>query len=780
VIRAKAKAKSLKLRMMQRFIWIAGARRAVLKGAAYAALWTALCGIVIEPTLLLAQQPSGVQAATPQPAQKINPNAKKKPASYEQRADAEKKYVEGAKALAAGDAKLAEKNFVAARALDPDNQDYALAVDIAKQHEVISLVRAAALARKRGKSADADRMLDEAAKIDPGNEVVKQHELLRGVPLGLGLENQGDDREANRVAAAKLLATVTLPNGTSEQWRGPAQLEFNGQKHSFHERDNIRTMIAAVLKQYGINAVYDESVPAHVARLDVDDLTGEQIVPLMDEVLNVFLVPLGPHQALVARDAPELHERLDPEVYETVYLPGLSPDDLKATTQVAQQVYGIKAATVNTGNRTLSVRGPEETVAGLNRTLADLMDNDSEVLLDVSLYEIDQSNMRQIGIQPPQTVSMFNFDSEVEQVVQANQSTINQAIAAGLVTQGNLLQYAELLFAAGLLSSTVFGQAFALFGGGLTRTGVTGVTSTLNVALNASDSRMLDESAILAENKQPGTFRAGEKYPITTSAFSNLAAAGTSGISTSGLNASELALLGLSGVSSLASGTTAIIPQIQYEDIGLTLKTTPVISRDGSITLKFDMKLESLAGGTVDGIPILNNRAYQGDVTVADGQTAVIMSEVTRSEIGSISGTPGISELPGFSDIADRTSNYTGQKVVMLVRPHLVRRVDHIYAGDMVMLEGHPTSPARVEEAAPPPTPTLGNGPPAAGAGGPNGAASGATDTSQMNQPMANPASANPAANPAAVNPAGVNPATGNPTQSPGTMNPASANPAQQ
>ncbi len=661
---------------------------------------TALIAVAVLTAGVAAQtsnQKPGTTAAAPAAA--YSKAAKKQP-SEDQKMHAEQDYVDGARALSSGDPTLAEKYFQRAASLVPDRSDYAQAVIIAHQHRVTALVQAAAQARRKGRKAEAQKLLDEAEQLDPQNEIVQQHMQLKRLPRA------SDQTLPDRTAATKVLTTLAeIPKSGAD--KGIIEVQFNGERHSFHETVNARTMLEQVLQNYGVKVVLDDTVNGRMARLDVDDLTAEEIIPVMDRVLGVFVAPLDEHTVLVGKDTKEAHERIDPELYETLYLPGLSADDLKSIGQMVREIYGIQYAAVNPSSQTLSVRATQDTLVALHKTLYDLMDDDNEVLLDVSLYEMDRTKTQQTGAQAPQQISMFNFDSEVAQVVQANQSTINQAISSGLIQQGNYLQYAELLLAAGLLNNTVFGQSFALFGNGLTRTGVTGVSSTLTMALNSSDARMLDDTQILVDNKQAGTFRAGERYPITTSTFSNMASqSSVGGVSLSGLTSQQLALLGLSSASSLSTASTQVIPQIQYEDLGLTLKTTPTVSRDGNMTLHFDMKLEALGGTSINNIPILNNRAFSGDVMVREGQSAVILSNVTRQETGAISGTPGISELPGFSDLASRSNNGNGQTLVMVIVPHMLRHAEHTHAGPMVMLAEHGPPTTVAAPVAPAATPT--------------------------------------------------------------------------
>ena len=57
-----------------------------------------------------------------------------------------------------------------------------------------------------------------------------------------------------------------------------------------------------------------------------------------------------------------------------------------------------------------------------------------------------------------------------------------------------------------------------------------------------------------------------------------------------------------------AVGGPITIPQIQYEDLGLTLKATPTVQKSGAIKIKVKPKIEALTkGGAVNNIPVLSS-----------------------------------------------------------------------------------------------------------------------------------------------------------------------------
>ena len=123
-------------------------------------------------------------------------------------------------------------------------------------------------------------------------------------------------------------------------------------------------------------------------------------------------------------------------------------------------------------SETLTVRGHHATLVALNRTLADLLEGRSEVMLDVRVIEVDRTKTLNIGVQLPQTGTVFNLPSEVNTVLNGNQSLVQQIVSSGLASSGDTAAIAAILIASGQVSSSVLTQPFATFGGGLTESGL--------------------------------------------------------------------------------------------------------------------------------------------------------------------------------------------------------------------------------------------------------------------------------------------------------------------
>ena len=308
-----------------------------------------------------------------------------------------------------------------------------------------------------------------------------------------------------------------------------------------------------MLEAYGLRMVDDGSLATKTIRFDADDVDYAQAAHLLNLATDSFMVPLDPVRVLVAKDTKENHAKYDRLSLETLRLPGLTATEFSDMSNLAKNVLGIQQAAVQPGSGTLTVRAPVGNLEALNQTLADLLDGKSEVLLDVKIYEVENTRTRLVGVQLPQTTTVFNVPTELNSVISQNSSLVQQIISSGLASAGDYAAIAAILIASGEVTSSILSQPFATFGNGLTLTGLTTNGIKGNLSLNAADTRSLDQVQLRLDDNAEGTIRSGTRYPITTSSYSSIASSSVNipGITSAGLS-SVLSGLGISA-SSLSS-----------------------------------------------------------------------------------------------------------------------------------------------------------------------------------------------------------------------------------
>ena len=585
--------------------------------------------------------------------------------SARQRRKAEKYYAEGVRATEKGNVDAAKKAFEKAAKADPTNHEYAVDEQIAQQHSVTRLIQDADKARLLGQPDVARAKLAQALALDPKNPEVSQHmnDLAN-------LESPGLHEEGLSATLAPAIELTPKP-GTQ----------------SFHFKASRQDVLKRVLEAYGLGMTADSSLGADTIRFDADDLDYPHAAQLVSLATNSFLVPLDPVRVLAAKDTRENHLKYDRLSIETIRLPGLTATEYSDMGNLARNVLGVQQASVQPDLGTLTVRAPVDTLSALNRTFADLLDGKGEVLLDVKIYEVENTRTRVYGIQPPQTTQVFNVSSELNNVINNNSSLVEQIISSGLANAGDYAAIAAILIASGEVTNSILSQPFATFGGGLTLTGLTSNGVTANLNFNAADNRSLDQVQLRLDDNAEGTIRSGTRYPITTSSYSSIASSSVNipGITSAGLSS---VLSGL-GVNASSLSNIAPIPQVQYQDLGLTLKVTPRIERNDDVVLKLDLKIQALQGASLNGLPVLTNRSYTADIRLVHGASALVVGDLSRQESNAISGTPGLTELPGFSSLGSTTKEFNVSNLAVLVTPRIIRRRHNNQTGPLIPLSRH-------------------------------------------------------------------------------------------
>jgi type II secretory pathway component GspD/PulD (secretin) len=162
---------------------------------------------------------------------------------------------------------------------------------------------------------------------------------------------------------------------------------------------------------------------------------------------------------------------------------------------------------------------------------------------------------------------------------------------------------------------------------------------------------------------------------------------------------------------SFATGSTPTqtpYPGAEYVDLGVKVKATPTLHKNHEVTLQLEFEIRALSGNNINGIPIISNRTLSQVVRVRDDETTLISGLLDKEETRSLTGLPGLGDLPGASYAGathNNSSNYT--EFMILVTPHRlrspVRQARSILAG-----RGDPTSRGSSGVGAPPePEPTM-------------------------------------------------------------------------
>ena len=420
------------------------------------------------------------------------------------------------------------------------------------------------------------------------------------------------------------------------------ELGREGLLCDFHLHADERKVIEQVLGAYGITPVLDSSIEDRKIRFDVNGLSFSLAEELVKLATGTFFVPLAPKQLLVLADTKENRKKYERRLEEQFVAKGLTSREITDMQGIAKMIFRVKHGINQDSHGRMIVQSPETELKVMKEAYQELFAGHSEMWIEVRVYEVDQSKDTNAGVMSPNSATLFNVQSEINSVLANNATLVQEIISSGLASAGDYTAILAALLATGEVSGTVFNSPFVLFGGGLTETGVEWNTTGANMLLNSSDVRSLSRMRLRVLNDEEATFRSGERYPILSASYT-----------------------GLSG--STSSGSSALtVPQVQYQDLGLTLKVRPSIENQSEVALSLDLTVSALAGSSINSVPVLANRQYSGDMTVHFGKSALITSVISRQDAQAIIGYPGLGAT-------DRQNDATHVELVVLVTPHLLR-----------------------------------------------------------------------------------------------------------
>jgi Flp pilus assembly secretin CpaC len=125
--------------------------------------------------------------------------------------------------------------------------------------------------------------------------------------------------------------------------------------------------------------------------------------------------------------------------------------------------------------------------------------------------------------------------------------------------------------------------------------------------------------------------------------------------------------------SSLATGGGAQqtpYPGSEYIDLGIKVKATPSIHEDNEVTLQLEFEIRALAGNNVNGIPIITNRTVSQTVRLKEGEPSIVAGLLDNEETKSLSGIPGLANLPGIGyTFGQRSNTSTDTELLIVVTP---------------------------------------------------------------------------------------------------------------
>ena len=565
----------------------------------------------------------------------VLPNVNKKEAD-----EAKRQFQAGVKLKEKGDLDAAYAKFTSASQLDPTKLDYITAREFTREQLAYEAIQ-------RGNKA-----------MRENNEIVAMAEFRRALEYDVtntyALQRLRDAMPAEQI--------TNKPVSVVEQ-SVPIELRPKSEPHDFKFRGDMRSLLTQVTSAYGIRAGFDDSVQSKRVSFTIDNVTFATALQAACNVTKTFWVPLTPTQIYFLADTVENRRNFEHLGLRTFYLPDLSDQQITEMTNSLRVLLNLRYIAMDRGANTISIRAEMPLLEAADQLIRSMSGGRPEVLLDVNVFAISTSLARSLGTALPTQFTMFNISPALLAGLGANaQNLINQLIASGGINAGNSTAIQALLAQlANSSTGSILSQPFVTFGGGITLFGLTGGATgiTPTFSLNESDIKNLEHLMLRASHNNPAIAKIGERYPI--------------------INATYAPIYNTAAISSVIGNGSYIapFPSFNFEDLGFNLKATPTIHGDSDVSMKLELQLRSLGTQNVNGIPIINNREYTGEIAVKDGETSVVTGLIDMNDSRSINGYPFLGQVPGLGYGASvHNKNVTEDELLITITPHILRLAD--------------------------------------------------------------------------------------------------------
>ena len=542
--------------------------------------------------------------------------------------DSKKHFNEGMKFEAAEQWDKAVEEFALAVSESPKNPEYRL-------HLTRSLFNASQMFMKKGTAAAKESDFEtaylafrRAYAFDPTNELAKS-EMDRMVRLQKDSVDSGspDSKKGTSTGNVKLVTTsYTQPsNGTAGPLPQMPQKLEKLRDIPFPSGVNLQFIIKELAKDLDLNVLFDVQSFRQNDRKTFIDLKNVTAARALDYIFlqeGLFFQKVGPRTILVATQ--EQRTKFQQLVLRTFYLANAAPKDIAKVVQSAIPPQPGRAQTIvitDDATNSLTIRDTEENIRLMAKLIGSLDKDRAEVVMDVAIYEVNKSDLLQLGNQ-------IGTQSQLTTLGGSQQGTVGLG--------GKILN----TIAAGA-GATVFPTSIA--------TGIILPSMNLSAFQSKNDTKLIASTQIHAFNNEDSSARIGQRVPVQSAQFVGLGGSGQPG----------------------NNGVVSNV--INYEQVGLTLKFKPIVFPNQDVQVAMEIESKDVSGASTL-TPTFTERTIKGTARIQNNKTLLLASVAQGVESKGKQGLPLLGLIPIIGRLFTAPTRDNRQvDIVIAVTPRVIR-----------------------------------------------------------------------------------------------------------
>ncbi len=543
--------------------------------------------------------------------------------------DGKKHFNEGMKHESAEEWDKAVEEFALAVSETPKNPEYRL-------HLTRALFNASQMFMKKGTSAANEKdyvggyaAFRRAYAFDPTNELAhSEMERMIRLQKDVGDATPGDKKEIG--SNVKLVPTAYTDKKGTADTPIPQKLEkLRDLPFGAAPGINTQFIIKELAKDLDLNVLFDaESFRSATERKTIIELKNVTAAKALDYIFlqeGLFFQKVGPRTIMVATQNQRV--KFQQLVLRTFYLANASPKDITKIVQTAIPPQPGRSGTIvltDDATNSVTIRDTVENIRLIGSLISSLDKDRAEVVMDVAIYEVNRTDLLQLGNQIGTQNQLTNLSgSQSGQIAFGPRALLGTAATA--TTAAISLPTS---IATGIILPSVNLQAFQ----------------------KKDDTKLIASTQIHAFNNEDSSARIGQRVPVQTAQISNGNIGGVGG----GNNSFPLNV-------------------VNYEQTGLTLKFKPLVFPNQDVQVAMEIESKDVAGA-LTATPTFTERTIKGTARIQNNKTLLLASVAQGSESKGRQGLPLLGLIPIIGRLFTAPTRDNRQiDIVIAVTPRVIR-----------------------------------------------------------------------------------------------------------
>ncbi len=556
---------------------------------------------------------------------------------------------------------------------DPGDPAYLLQMHRVRFELGVQEITKARKVRDTGKLEEALAGFQKAYAVDPSSDMALQ-EIHQTQAMIDRAKNGGASAPAGQAAKDDTSSLTPAELARKEQQERtdalmpvPVLRPLSRDVIDLKMMNRPRVLFETLAARAGITVVFDpdyntQQTITQPIQIDLHNTTLESALDMLCIQTKSFWKPLPgstpgeSNTIFVSYDNRNNRTQYTDQVVKVFYLQNpTTAQEIQEILTVLRTVFDVQKVFNYSAQNALVVRCDADTMALVEKEIADLDKPRSEVVIDVMIMQVSSTYSRQLG------AGLNGINATAGFAPRASIQTPASSTATSTATTSTTTSTA----ATGTTPTTGTTGTTTTPGASIPLSQVGHISSadysianlpgaTFEAMLSDSTTRVLDAPQLRIMHAAKGTINIGEKIPIATGSFQSAVGA----------------------VGALPAANT----QFSFQNVGVQMEITPQIHGVDQIGMHLDLEISQVldrinVGGVSE--PEIADNKVSTDLQLREGEVSLIGGIIQDTATKSLSGVPGLAHIPLLGRLfsTDDTEKNKTELVIALV-PHIVRGPD--------------------------------------------------------------------------------------------------------